>query len=117
MTVTTYFAFAIADSMFPPNCSARRRPLSVEEVRALLPAARVCVNPAHKPTIDAAVHRFGLVIAVPERADPIALIAGDRVIVMSQRGLPRLEGRREYTTEEIAGATFAFGLWEVLDGG
>lgn len=111
--MTTYFGFAIADGMFPPTCMARRHPLTVEEVRALLPGATMCLNPSHTPTIAAAVHRFGLPISVPDAAALVTLEPGDQVIVMSVRGLGRLEGRTEYTAEEIARATFAFGLWEV----
>lgn len=112
---TTYFGFAVADSMFPANCAASRRPLDVSEVKDLMTAGYVsCCNPQHRPTNEAARERFGLDIAVPEKAPLVKLESGDRVIVMSVRGLPRLEeNRHEYTHEEISRATFAFGLWTV----
>jgi hypothetical protein len=51
---------------------------------------------------------------VPERAPLVALKLGDEVIVMSVRGLTRLEeNRHEYTEEEIAKATSTFGLWTI----
>lgn len=112
-TVSTFFGFAIADSMFPAECNVSRKTLTVDEVRGKLPTAQMCVNPSHKPTIDAAVQKFGLAITVPEKAPMVALKSGDSVIVMSVRGLPRLEGRHEYTADEIDKATFMFGEWTV----
>ncbi len=96
-----FFGFAIADSMFPGECVVSRRPLTVDEVRDKLADCQMCVNPSHKPTIDAATKKYGLVIAVPEKAPNIALKSGDSVIVVSMRGLSRLEGRHEYTADEI----------------
>lgn len=111
----TYFGFAVADSMFPANCQTSRRPLTVEEVKQLLEGGYVsCCNPQHKTTLVAAKSRFGLDIMVPEKAPMVSLVVGDQVIVMSVRGLPRLEeNRHEYTDVEIEKATFAFGLWTV----
>ncbi|MBU6321205.1 hypothetical protein KGO04_01525 [Patescibacteria group bacterium] len=111
-----YFGFAIADGMFPSGCNAVRRALSVEEVTSLLAEPFVsCCNPQHRTSLDAARRRFGLEIPVPEKAQMVSLKAGDEVVVMSVRGLPRLEeNRHEYTEEEIARATFVFGLWTVV---
>jgi hypothetical protein len=109
----TFFGFAIADSMFPVTCTISRKPLTIEEVKEKLAGAQMCLNPSHKPTIDAAVERFGLPITIPEKAPLVNLTSGDSVIVLSVRGLPRLEGRHEYTEEEIAKATFTFGEWTV----
>ncbi len=113
----TYFGFAIADGMFPASCNVSRRPMTVEEVRDLLQQDYVsCCNPSHVETIAAARVRYGLDIAVPEKAPHVALTPGDSIAVMSVRGLPRLnEVRHEYTKEEIEKATFAFGLWTVAE--
>lgn len=110
-----YFGFAVADSMFPTACTAARRPLSVEEVKNLLSEGYAsCCNPQHMATLVAAKERHGLDVTVPGRAPIVTLNPGDEVIVMSVRGLPRLEeNRHEYTDEEIAKATFAFGIWTV----
>jgi len=110
-----YFGFAIADSMFPETCIGQRRPISVEEVKALMEAGYIsCCNPQHRATNEAAGVRYGLNIEVPERAPLVSLKAGDRVIVMSVRGLPRLEeNRHEYRSDEISRANFTFGLWTV----
>jgi hypothetical protein len=110
-----YFGFAIADSMFPPVCVVRRKPLTPEEVRAVLAEGNVgmALNPSHKPTCEAAVKKFGLPIVVPDKAPIVCLNKGDSIIVMAVRGLPRLEGRHEYTEDEIASATFVFGEWTV----
>lgn len=114
--MTTYFGFAVADSMFPASCNASRRPLEVEEVKRIMEEGYTsCCNPQHRPTNAAAKERYGIDIAVPEKAPIVSLKAGDKVIVMSVRGLPRLEeNRHEYTHEEISRATFTFGLWTVV---
>ena len=111
--MATYFGFAVADSMFPATCNVNRRPVTADAVKADLEGAIMAINPSHVPTIEAAKKRFGFTIEVPEKAPVVTLKSGDKVIVMSARGLPRLEGRHEYTEEEIAGATFAFGEWTV----
>ncbi|MEI7719755.1 MAG: hypothetical protein WCI89_00925 [bacterium] len=114
--MTTYFGFAIADGMFPASTRVSRQPLEPHNVAALLQYRDIvsCCNPQHKATVDAAKARYGLDIPVPEKAPLVSLHPGDRVIVMSVRGLPRLEeNRHEYTQEEIARATFTFGLWTV----
>lgn len=112
--MTTYFGFAIADGMFPSECEVTRKALTVEEVRGLIPNAVMCLNTSHAPTIEAAIHRFQLPITVPPAPPKVTLSKGDTVIVMSVRGLPRLEGRHEYTESEIQGAAFVFGLWTVV---
>lgn len=110
----TYFAFAIADSMFPPECVVVRRPMTANEVCEALPDCIPALNPSHAATIDAMRTRYSLDISIPETAPRVALGAGDAVIVMSVRGLPRLDAtRHEYTPEEIASATFAFAKWSV----
>jgi len=115
-----YFAFAIADSMFPALCTVVRTPLNDIATGNILRLSKDVVyalNPSHKPTIDAAIERFGLPIQIPEKAPIVTLKKGDKIIVMSVRGLPRMEGRHEYTTEEIANATFAFAIWVVNNDG
>ncbi len=114
---TTYFGFAIADSMFAPEARVERQSLTPEQVAEVLAAGySSCCNPQHRATLDAAKVRFGLDITVPEKAPQVALHPGDRVVVMSVRGLPRLEeNRHEYTEEEVARATFVFGVWTVLE--
>lgn len=113
--MTTYFGFAIADGMFPANSSSTRRPISVGEAKERMKAGYTsCCNPQHKATNAAAKARYDLDITVPEKAPMVSLNTGDEVIVMSVRGLPRLEeNRHEYHDEEIAKATFSFGLWTV----
>lgn len=111
-----YFGFAVADSMFPSNCSVTRQSLSVDEAKEKIGAGVIsCLNPLHKATIEAAEIRFGITVEIPEKAPQVALEQGDAVIVMSVRGLPRLqENRHEYTNDEIASATFNFGIWTVI---
>jgi hypothetical protein len=73
-----------------------------------------CLNPSHKATIDAMQLRYGINISIPEKAPIVKLSKSDSVIVMSVRGLPRLDAtRHEYTETEIGNATFAFSIYEV----
>lgn len=112
-----FFGFAIADSMFPGNCSVTRQAISVDEAKEKIEAGVIpCLNPLHQATITAAEKSFGIVVEIPEKAPQVALEKEDSVIVMSVRGLPRLqENRHEYTEAEIASATFTFGLWTVVE--
>ena len=110
----TYFGFAIADGMFGANTTCTKQEIDINTVKAMIPTAIPCLNPSHKATIDVMRSQFGIEIAIPEKPPRVSLVNGDRVIVMSVRGLPRLQDRHEYTPEEIASATFAFSLWTVL---
>lgn len=58
--------------------------------------------------------RYDIKCEIPEKAPLVSLKSGDQFLVMSPRGLPRLENRHEYTPEEIDKASFAFGLWTIL---
>ena len=111
-----FFGFAIADSMFKGDVVIKRRTLDVEQVREMIEAGVVpCLNPSHVATIDAMEARYGLSVAIPEKAPQVSLNVGDSVIVMGVRGLPRLDAtRHEYTSEEIASATFSFSIYTVL---
>ena len=111
---TTFFGFALADSMFRGDCVIRRRVLSVEEVRARAGDFTPCLNPSHLATIDAMRQRYGIDVAIPETPPRVSLAAGDSVVVMGVRGLPRLTDRHEYTEEEIAQATFSFSEYVVV---
>jgi len=111
----TYFGFGIAPSMFPNNCVIRRWPLSLEMLKDVLRVKEVtsCLNPSHVATIAAMREKFGLEVPIPEKAPVVSLQKGDTIIVMGVSGLPHLEGRHEYTTEEIAKAEFAFSVFQV----
>lgn len=112
--MTTYFGFALADSMFNGNCTIIRRVLSVEEVKKRVEqGVEPCLNPSHKATIDAMKSRFGIEVEIPETPPRVSLSSGDSVIVMGVRGLPRLTDRHEYTEEEIAKANFSFAEYRV----
>lgn len=113
--MTLFFGFAIADGMFSPAARLARRPLEIEGVKNLLGEGYVsCCNPQHQTSLDAARRRYGLEIMVPEKAPMVSLKVGDRLLLMGIRGLPRLqENRHEYLEEEVAKATFLFGLWTV----
>lgn len=113
---TTYFGFAIADSMFPPFCSVVRAPLEVSEVRDILAKEGVvpCLNPSHVATIAAMQQKFGIAVEIPATPSKVELKEGDSLLVMSVRGLPRLTDRHEYTDDEVASAEFAFAKWSVV---
>ncbi len=109
-----YFGFAVADGMFPPNCTSVRKPLTEEEVRAAIAeGVTSCCNGSHKATVDAMRLRYGFDVAIPATPPHVLLQSGDSMLVMSVRGLARLTEDRHYTAEEVANATFVFGLWTV----
>ncbi|HMT02790.1 MAG TPA: hypothetical protein PKD00_05690 [Burkholderiales bacterium] len=110
-----FFGLAMADSMFPSECTISRQSLSLDELKGTLAGGvEVCLNPSHKATISAMEAKFGLVVDIPAEAPKVALTSGDKLVLFSVRGLPRLGGdRAEYTAEEIEGASFAFCMWTV----
>jgi len=113
-----FFGFALANGMFDGEGEVSFRQVSVDEAKTVIAEATrnnnlvSCLNPSHKPTIAAMRERYGLDIEVPEKAPFAKLGTGDKLVVMGVRGLPRLEGRHEYTEEEIQGANFNFTVWE-----
>lgn len=114
--MTTFFGFALADSMFSGTCTIKREELTVDEVRRLAESAQLtpCLNPSHQATIDAMHSRFGIEVEIPENPPRVSVGLGDSVIVMGVRGLPRLTDRHEYTDDEIANATFSFSRYTVV---
>lgn len=115
--MSTYFAFAIADSMFPVTCTAKRTVATVEDVKAEKNIISA-LNPSHQPTIAVMQSRYGLEIEIPAVAPKVSLLTGDVIYIMSLRGLPRVEGYSQYTSEQVASATFAtfaFSKWTILE--
>lgn len=117
----TYFSFAISDQMFSDGVSIHRNVMSAELVRGLIEEKDdvvFAVNPSHVATLCVARDKFGIDVKVPTTAPKISLKAGDTLIIMQVRGLPRLGGdRHEYTQGEIDSASFTFAAWSVTDGG
>ena len=111
----TFFGFGLADNMFPTGeINIRRRDLAPDEAKAIIQeGVEVCLNPSHALTIGVMRERFGIEIEIPARAPIVNLTRGDRLIVMGVSGLPRLEGRHEYTEDEVASAKFRFGLYTI----
>ena len=112
-----YFAFGIAPSMFPINCTIQRNAVSAEYVRRLveLNCLVPVLNPSHKATITAMRERYGIDMPIPEKAPQVLLGIMDSVVVMGVLGLPRLQDRHEYTREEVEGARFDFSLFTVIE--
>ena len=112
--MTTYFGFALASPMFAGNCVIRRTVLTTEEATEIIEAGvSPCLNPSHVATIDAMRARYGISVDIPKSPPRVTLEAGDSLLVLGVRGLPRLTDRHEYTDEEIASATFEFVLYSV----
>jgi hypothetical protein len=110
----TYFGFAIADGMFPSECSTTRWALELADAKVVISNGVVsCLNSSHEATV-VAMKSLGLNVGIPAEPPKISLRLGDRMLVMSVRGLPRLTENRHYTEEEVSKATFVFGLWQVL---
>lgn len=110
-----YFGFGIADSMFPQSCSLRKQGITPEEIQGLSEAGELtpCLNPSHSETIRVMRNKFGISVEIPEKAPVVKLAVGDRLVVMAVSGLPRLEGRHEYSPEEIQGCSFNFSIYTV----
>ena len=116
--MTTFFGFAIADSMFPADCTVTRTPLTLPEfVSALSAGVTSCCNGSHAATVAAlnSILPQGVTVTIPDVPPVVKLAHGDTIIVMSVRGLPRLTDNRHYTQDEIAGATFVFAKWSVAE--
>ena len=121
--MTVYVGLAVADSMFPETCSVERRPCPLPLVMKLLqpptkeaPEPVVnCCNPSHAASLAALKTRYGidLTSTIPSTPPKVALKSGDMMVVLADRGLPRLTDRHEYTEAEVDAATFVFGLWTV----
>lgn len=115
--MVTYFGFGIAPSMFPGNCNIKKLELTVERAKGVIAeGVTSCLNPSHKATIDVMEKRFGVNVEIPTKAPSVQLQYGDQLMVMGVSGLPRLEGRHEYTPEEVQGAKFNFSLFIVSEG-
>lgn len=112
---TTYFGFAIANTMFPEECTIVKKALTPETVREMAAAGVLtpCLNPSHAATINAMRQRFGIDVEIPETPPRVALSSGDSVVVMGVLGLPRLTDTHEYTDEQIAAAGFSFSVYTV----
>ena len=118
-----YFGFGISDSMFSGDLSLKRKDLGTDGGYAdylirnpnavWASETAICLNPSHAATIDAMNKRYGIHVALPEKAPVIKLESGDSLLVMSPRGLPRLMDRHEYTDAEIEAASFNFAVWTV----
>lgn len=112
-----YFGFALADSMLEKVVTIDRFALGVNGAKHNIARAFEngelvpCLNPSHVPTINAMKKKFGIEVDIPTKAPIVQMESGDDLIVMSVRGLPRLEGRHEYTEEEINSANFTFALY------
>ena len=123
---TLYFGFGLSDGMFNGDLNIRRKDLKDDGGYAdyllrnpqavFADQVGICLNPAHKATIDAMVAKYGISgIEIPDEAVQIKMQPGDSLLVMSPRGLPRLVDRHEYTDAEVANATFNFAVWTVED--
>lgn len=111
-----YFAFAYADSMLDSEQGflLKRTPASVDEIKGLT-NVESALNPSHEATVNALQQRYGVTnIQVPVKAPIIKLQKFDTLYLMTVRGLPRLEGTRQYTQEEIDKAEFTFAKYEVM---
>src|SRR3989344_5295752 len=109
---TTYFGFALADSMFSSDCTISRKTLTVEAVKSMASqGVTPCLNPSHEATINAMRDRFGIDVPIPAKPPQVNLGTGDSVVVMGVRGLPRLTDRHEYSEEDVGKPPFHFGFY------
>ncbi len=112
----TFFGFGIAPSMFPPNCFIRKAELGVDVAKVVIAGGVIsCLNPSHKATIEVMKTRFDIDVEIPEKAPSIIVQVGDRLLVLTAGGLPRMENRHEYTVEEVKATKFSFTLFTVTE--
>lgn len=115
LTMTTYFGFALASSMFSGDVMISRQVMTFDqESKQEIQSSVNCCNASHSATVEAAEKRFGLSLDIPEKPLTVSLSSGDSLIVMGVRGLPRLTDRHHYTEEEISGASFEFVKYTVI---
>ena len=114
---TTFFGFALSDSMFMSCTRISREQLTADRVREMANAGELtsCCNPSHSATIAAMRERFAINVAIPDKPPSIFLKLGDSVVVMGVRGLPRLTDRHEYTIQEIEDAKFNFTRYTIVE--
>lgn len=117
LTNPEYHAFislAISDTMFPASADLQKRPVTADEVRALVERGNIesALNPSHATTIDAIARKFGIQLPIPAKAPKVSLVSGDRLIVI-QAQLPRLNEGEVHTVETIENARIAFSEWSV----
>lgn len=108
--MNNYVGFAFSDSMIPDNLNAYFSSISVEEMKEFINTEEyisVC-NPSHQATIVALKEKFDISINIPGRAPKVLLKKGDILYILKPNGIPRLEGRNEYTQKEVDNATFVF---------
>jgi hypothetical protein len=117
------FGFGVSDSMFLQHNGQIivRRELTPEGAQLIVAKATEegilvpAVNPSHKTSLEVMEKRFGISVPVPEVAPKVSLQHGDTLVLMGISGLPRLQDRHEYTSEEVNAATFTFSAWTVIE--
>src|SRR5947209_1282320 len=110
--MTTFISLAISDTMFPHEADLSKKSISPEFVRDALANGDLvsALNPGHASTIDVIRRKFGFELPVPEEAPKVALVSGDRLIVL-QAQLPRLKEGETHSTETVERAAIKFSLW------
>lgn len=119
--MSVFFTFGVSDSMLlgSEGQMILRDQITPEEAKEIISFAQardnlvVGLNPSHAASISVMQKRFGIEVKIPERAPKIQLQHGNVLVLMGISGLPRLEGRHEYTPEEVAQATFTFSTWRI----
>jgi hypothetical protein len=99
--------------MFEGGCTIVRKQISSDEAREIIRAGIISVvNPSHEATISMMRKKFGIEVTVPPSPPKLLLRPGEKLVIMSVRGLPRLTDRHEYKSEDIDRADISFALYE-----
>lgn len=107
-----YFGLAFSGSMLIKELQKTSKAsvlfslIEIEDNKQAVEKALVCLNPSHQATVDVLRSRLGLNIKIPNSAPKVSLKKGDTLFVLQVQGLPRLQGRSEYTEAEIESAQF-----------
>jgi hypothetical protein len=116
--MSVFFGFGLSPNMLTSSMILCDEATALQ-AKAVIEAARAednlvsCLNPSHTATIAVCEAKFGISVEIPNKAPQVALQPGDVLITLTPSGLPRLEGRHEYTQEEVETAVMQFKIFRV----
>ena len=116
----TFFGFAVVDWMFSDGATITKHHITFEAAAAIVREGVIsCCDPSHASMVATLRVRFGIEVSIREKAPQVTLLPGDRLVVLSVREFPRVEGQRDRRVDEIEKgtlverATFVFSVYTV----
>ena len=115
---TTFLSLATSATMFPANCNIAVEEMFPQHVREIIEELPVvsALNVSHASTIDAVKRRYSIVLPLPQGSDApkVALVPGDRLIIVQAAFKRRLAQGEQYSDEEVAATPISFKSWRVI---